>query len=79
MKYTNKVYLASVTDKHPSSTVAKLAYQAELESDFDSGVVNCSDPRAYKAKFKTYNEENPSYNMTTTGEYSSKYQRAMVK
>ena len=37
MRCINELCLASVTEITPSSTVANLVYQAELESDFDSG------------------------------------------
>ena len=66
MKYINEVFLASVTDKHPSSTVANLAYQAELEINFDSVEVNFSNRWAYTVKFKTYDEDNLPYNMAMT-------------
>ena len=52
-------FLASITDNHPSYIVANLAYQAELESDFDSSEVHYTDPRAYASKFKTYDDDNP--------------------
>ena len=50
-----------------------------MESDFDSGELNCIGPRDFAAKFKTYDEDNPSYSMVMTGEYYIEYQRAMVK
>lgn len=60
--------MASVTGHHHSSVVANLTYKSELESDFDNGEFNCTNPRAYAAKFKTYNKGNTSYNMATPGE-----------
>ena len=71
--------LAYVTGPHLSSAVANLAYKAELESDFDNGEINCTDPRAYAAKFKTYNKDKPSYNMAMAREFSVEYQQVMVK
>ena len=72
-------YLASVSPSiPPSSTTAKLAYTAELETDFDSGEIQCTDPRAYAAKFKTYNDDNPSFNMAMSGKHAHEWQKAMV-
>ena len=39
MRHINELFLASVTRYYPSSTVANLAYKAELESDFDNGEI----------------------------------------
>ena len=36
IRYINEVFLASITGHQPSSTIANLAYNAELESDFDN-------------------------------------------
>ena len=79
MKYANEDFLASITDNHSSSTVVNLAYQAELKSDFDNGEVHCTDPWAYATKFKTYEDDNPSYNMAMNGESSIEYQLVIVK
>ena len=78
-KFVGESYLASVSPSiPPSSTTAKLAYAAELETDFDSGEIQCADPRAYAAKFKTYNADNPSFNMAMSGEHAHEWQKAMV-
>ena len=37
ISYIHEVFLASITGHQHSSTVANLAYNAELESDFDNG------------------------------------------
>ena len=78
-KFVGESYLASVGPSiPPSSTTAKLSYAAELETDFDSGEIQCADPRAYAAKFKTYNDDNPSFNMAMSGKYAHEWQKAMV-
>ena len=59
--------------------MAKLAYTAELEIDWNSGEIHCAEPRAYAAKFKVYNEDNPSFNMALSGENAHEWQRAMIE
>ena len=75
----NEVFLSLVTNRPHSSTVANVVYQAELESDFYSGEVCFTYHRDFAAKFKTYDEDNPSYSISMTGEFSVGYQRAMIK
>lgn len=79
VRYIDEVFLAHVTSHHPSSAVVNLVYKAELESDFDNGKINCTDPRAYAVKFKMYDEDKPSYNMAMTEKPSVEYQQTMVK
>ena len=55
-----------------------MSYLAELETDLDSGEICCIDPRAYAAKFKTYNADNPSYQMAMSGEMAHEWQKAMI-
>ena len=72
-------FLASVdTSESPSSTSAHLAYLAELDTDLDTGDMNCTDPCAYAAKSKTYNEDNPSYTMAMSNEQANEWKKAMV-
>ena len=68
--YIDELFLATVTDGDTFFTVVNLVYQAELETDFDSGEVQCTDHQVYAAKFKIYDEDNPSYHMAMTGEHS---------
>ena len=78
-EFVGESYLASVSPSiPPSSTTANLAYTAELETDFDSGEIQCADPRAYAAKFKTYNADNPSFNIAISGKHAHEWQKAMV-
>ena len=68
-RFHDEVFLASVHDPlEASSTNALLAYSVERETDLNTGEINCVDPRAYAAKFKLYNEDNPSYQMAMSSE-----------
>ena len=77
--YMDEAYLSSVTyPNSPDSTNAQLTYLAELSTDFDTGIIDCSDPRAYAAKFKTYTPDNPSYNMAMSGANAHEWEKAMI-
>ena len=79
VKYTGEAHFASVPGPIASSaTSSQLSYLAELETDLDSGEICCIDPRAYAAKFKTYNADNPSYQMAMSGEMAHEWQKAMI-
>ena len=41
--------------------------------------MNCNDSRAYAAKFKTYDDDNPSFNMAMTSPDAHLWKNAMVK
>ena len=57
-------FIESVPDPTIESTAfAQFAYSVELGTGLDTGQIECSDPRAYTAKFKTCNEDNHSYKM----------------
>ena len=66
-------------DKHLSSIITNLAYQVELENDFDSGEVNCTDYWTYAVKFRAYDKDNLLYNIAMSGETSVENQHAMMK
>ena len=73
-------YLAQVTSSTDvTSTSSQLDYLAEVETDWDYGELNCSDPRAFAAKFKTYSADNPSYNMALTSDRAHEWEKAMVE
>ena len=77
--FHDEFHLASVKpSEKPSSMIAKMAYTAELETDWNSGEIHCSEPRAYAEKFKVYNEDNPSFNMALSGEHAHEWQKAMI-
>ena len=85
VKYTDEIQgnygsVGSIPGKGDlRSHEALLAYQAELDTDLDTGEMHCVDPRAYAAKFKRPDADNPSYNMAMTGTHSNEYQQAMIK
>ena len=77
--YFHDAYLASVPDPSLASTTsAHIAYSVELRTDLNTGGINCSEPRAYAAKFKTHNEDNPSYQMAMTSERAHEWEKAMI-
>ena len=77
-RYINEAYLSSVkTDCHDSQE-AELAYRAELSTDLESGIMRCVDPRAYLAKGKKSDPDNPSFNEAMLGEHADEYRKAMV-
>ena len=51
---------------------------AELETDFDTGDIDCADPRSYAAKFKTYSADNPSFNMAMSSEQAHGWKTAVI-
>ena len=59
-KYTDESYLSSVLDTDSNYQDYQLAYLAELCTDFDTGIINCADPRAYAAKMKLKDPDTPS-------------------
>ena len=74
-----EVYLDSVDlPVSPSSISSQLAYLTELYIDLDSGDMNCNDPWDYAAKFKIYNEDNPSYNIAMSGEQAHEWKSTMI-
>ena len=72
-------FLASIDPTCQSSQSAALAYAAELETDFSTGETNCTDPRAYAAKTKVYNHDQPSYHEAMSGQFAPDYISAMKK
>ena len=66
------------SDSNPQSNVAALTYTSELSTDMDNGIIQCSDPRAYAAKFKTHDEDNPSFSMAMSSSAAEKWKEAMV-
>ena len=61
--FQNEAYFDSVAPNISLSTESRLVYLAELETDLENGEMNCSNPRAYTAKFKIHDQYNPSFNM----------------
>ena len=54
-----------------------MAYQAELATDLDSGILNCSDARVYLTKSKLKDPDQPSFLQAMHGHDSEKWIEAM--
>ena len=76
-RYINEVFLTCVLAPTLSSQEQALAYHAELSTDYDHGLLNCHDPRAYAAQTLTTSSDNPSYTEATTGSHAPEYIAAM--
>ena len=75
----DEAYLSSLAHEiDPCSTVSSLIYTSELYIDLDTGELNCDDPRAYAAKFKTYDDDNISFNIALSGNYAGEWKDDMV-
>jgi hypothetical protein len=62
------VFLARVEDYENESNYLQMAYLSELETYWDEGIVNISDPRVYGAK-KTRDADNPSFHEAMHGDH----------
>lgn len=78
-RYINQAFLSSICDESRSAHELNLAYSASLATDLNTGEDNCIDPRAYAAKHRTNDPDNPTYNDALTGIHSSEYEAAMIK
>jgi hypothetical protein len=77
--YIDEVFLSSVTDTSRTHQETLLAYHAELQTDLDVGGYTGSDPRAYAAKHKLNDPDNPTYNEALSGKHATEYEQAMIK
>ena len=65
--YCDEVYLSNVIAPHKSYHDQILSHKADRETDFSTGLLNCSDPRAYAAKIRHVGDpDNPSYTLNTS-------------
>jgi hypothetical protein len=53
-----------------------MAYLSELQTDWDEGTINISDPRVY-AENNTRDADNPSFHEAMHGEHKEQYLEAM--
>ena len=69
--YVDQVFCTSISNPLHDHHTLQLAYTAELDADFDTGELHCTDPCAYlaKTKKKKYDSDNPSYQDALTGEF----------
>ena len=75
--YINEVFLSSINSSFSSSHDEILAYQAELSTDLDSGIIDCADVRAYLTKAKIKDPDQPSFTEAMNGEDSERWIKAM--
>ena len=75
--YINQVFLSSMSMEYPSSQQEFLAYQAELSTDLDSGIIDCTDARVYLTKSKLKDPDQPSFLQAMNGHDSEKWIEAM--
>jgi hypothetical protein len=76
-RYIDEVFLSSVNKTSQSSQDSRLAYVADLSTDFDTGLLNCTDPRAYVAKTRNKDPDTPTYQAAMTGPHADEYRKAM--
>jgi hypothetical protein len=69
------VLLARVESFTDESMHSKLAYMAELQTDWEEGTINISDPIVYAAKSK--DADNPSFHEEMHGDTQEQYLEAM--
>jgi hypothetical protein len=69
------VFLARVKDFADDSMYSQLAYQAELQTNWEEGTINISDPRVYADKSK--DAYNPSFHEEMHGDAHEQYLEAM--
>jgi len=76
-KYMDEVFLSQIDcGHHPEGHIAQLTYQAELETDLDTGETNIVDPRVFAAKRRT-DPDTPSFQQAMKGDDSEEYLKAM--
>ena len=69
--------MSSINSSFSSSHDEVLAYQAELSTDLDSGIIDCADVRAYLTKAKIKDPDQPSFTEAMNGEDSERWIEAM--
>jgi hypothetical protein len=77
--FMNQAYLSSVLDPTRTNYESELAYMADASTDFVTGDIHCTDPRASAAKHKINDPDMPSYNEAVTGPHAEEYIKAMKK
>jgi hypothetical protein len=75
-RYENAFLAKSVTFCNNSGHAPSMAYQAELQTDMNSGDVDIQDPRVYSTKNKSY-PNIPSVYEALNGEHADRYMEAM--
>jgi hypothetical protein len=76
--YCDEVYLSSVISPTKSHQEQILSHEADHETDFGTGLLNCVDPRAYAAKVHCVGDpDNPSYSEAMTSAEADYWIKAM--
>ena len=79
-RYINEVYLSSIQSDRTSFQESQLAYLGEIQTDYDTGIVNCEDPRVYAAKLKKLHDpDTPTWHEAMNGSDADHYVEAMKK
>jgi len=79
-RYINEVYLSQVIKSDQSYQDQQLAYLAEIQTDYDSCIMNCQDPRAYTARTKKdFDPDTPNWHEAMHGPEAEHYIDAMKK
>ena len=75
-----QVFLSTLPVPTQSYNDVFLAYLADLNTYYDTGIINCSGPRGFVAKTRRKSDSrNPSYNESMTGPHAREYKIAMHK
>lgn len=77
-KYIDEVYLTSVHLGRDHQEL-QLAYLAELQTYFNTGIINVTDPRAYATKSFLIDPDTPSFQEAMNSEDLDHYVAAMQK
>ena len=75
--FQHEVFNASLQTTSCSYQHQTLAYHAALHTDYDTGLFNGTDARAYAAGHKLYDPDQPSLHEALHGEASHHYIKAM--
>ena len=67
IKLHDEIFLGPIFDDNISYQDQALALCAAISTDLDSGIMDCSDPRVYVAKSKTYDPDTPTIHEAMNG------------
>ena len=78
--HRDQAFLYTLTSLTQYETDISLAYHHDLNSEYDTGIIYCSDPRAFIDKtWRKSNTENPSYDKAMIGPHAREYKIAIQK
>jgi hypothetical protein len=77
-KYMDESYLTSIERwDQMDPYITHLIYHAEVNTCCDTGLENCTDPRAYAAQTHVMDPDSPTFHQAMNGEYAEQYIEAM--